>query len=367
LNTKNQNILISGARAPIALEMARSFKKAGCRVIMIDSLHLTISRWSKYVDKYYVVASPRFFIHLFVKQVQDIIRDENITHFIPTCEEAIFVASRLNEFNCKVWTSPIELVLKLHNKFEFTKYNSERFPIPETVLLPDFKDWENSASYVFKPVYSRFASSVIINKKIKHFHFPETEKPKWITQKKINGKEVCVYSIWDNGCLKAYACYHPLYRAGKGAGVFFEPVFNEKVLEYVKGFGEEINYTGQISFDVIIDENQTPYFIECNPRGTSGAHLLHENLAKAFLNDETIIHQDKTEYCIKYAMFILHLPSYFKSRTLKAKDVILKSHDIKPFLLQILSLVEITYLKFSKNITWLEASTSDIEWNKDEN
>jgi hypothetical protein len=36
-------------------------------------------------------------------------------------------------------------------------------------------------------------------------------------------------------------------------------------------------------------------------------------------------------------------------------------------LLQILSLVEITYLKFSKNITWLEASTSDIEWNNDEN
>jgi hypothetical protein len=66
-------------------------------------------------------------------------------------------------------------------------------------------------------------------------------------------------------------------------------------------------------------------------------------------------------------MFILHLPSYFKTRTLKAKDVILKRNDIKPFLLQILSLVEITYLKFSKNITWLEASTSDIEWNNDEN
>ncbi len=367
MNTKNHNILISGARAPIALEMARSFKKAGCRVIMIDSLHLTISRWSKHVDKYYVVASPRFFIHLFVKQVQDIIQNENISHFILTCEEAIFVSSRLSHFNCKVWTSPIELILKLHNKFEFTKYNSSKFPIPETKLLTDFKDWENSDTYVFKPVYSRFASSVIINKKIETGYILEAEKPKWIAQKKIIGKEICVYSIWDSGKLKAYAAYHPLYRAGKGAGVFFEPVFNDVVRAYVKGFGESINYTGQLSFDVIIDKNQTPYFIECNPRGTSGAHLLHENLAKAFLQNESFILKDKTEYCIKYAMFILHLPSYFKRRTLKAKDVILKRNDIKPFLLQVLSLLEITYLKFSKNITWLEASTSDIEWNHDEN
>ena len=34
-----------------------------------------------------------------------------------------------------------------------------------------------------------FILVIFENKKIKHFHFPETEKPKWITQKKINGKE----------------------------------------------------------------------------------------------------------------------------------------------------------------------------------
>ena len=365
IKSNYSNILISGARSPIALEMARSFKKLGCKVIMMDSAHLTIARWSNQVDQYYIVPSPRFFRQAFIKEVRDIIQAEAITHFIPTCEEAIFVSQNMEHFKCKVWTSSLTLTLKLHNKYSFTKFQSANFPIPQTTLLTEFTDWDKSDTYVFKPIYSRFATSVIINKKLNSIDIPDSEKPNWIAQKKVDGKEICVYSIWDNGKLKAYACYHPLYRAGKGAGVFFEPVFNEKVLEYVKGFGEEINYTGQLSFDVIVDVNQTPYFIECNPRGTSGAHLLHENLAKAFLNDETIIHQDKTEYCIKYAMFIIHLPSYFKSRTLKAKDVIFKWYDIKPFIMQALSLLEISYLKFSKNITWLEASTSDIEWNHD--
>ncbi|MFY8022099.1 MAG: ATP-grasp domain-containing protein [Bacteroidia bacterium] len=361
------HILISGARAPIALEMARSFKKWGCKVIMMDSVHLTIARWSNKVDEYYVVPSPRFFTQAFVKEVREIIQKENITHFIPTCEEAIFVSQHIEIFKCKVWTSPLSLVLKLHNKYSFTHFNAANFPIPPTQILTEFTDWENSSDYVFKPIYSRFASAVIINKKLNSNDIPDEEKPKWIAQKKVIGKEICIYSIWDNGKLKAYASYHPLYRAGKGAGVYFEPVFNDLVRTYVQGFGESINYTGQLSFDVIIDENEIPYFIECNPRGTSGAHLLHENLAKAFLQNERFILEDKTEYCIKYAMFILHFFAYFHSRTLKAKDVILKRNDIKPFVLQVLSLLEITYIKFSRNMSWLEASTSDIEWNHDEN
>ena len=181
MKPQSVHILISGAKAPIALEMARSFKIFGCKVIMMDSLNLTIAKWSNHVDEYYVVPSPRFFTQAFVKEVCEIIQTENITHFIPTCEKAIFLSSRLNQFKCKVWTSPIELILKLHNKFEFTKYNSSKF-------------------------------------------------------------------------------------------------------------------ARQLSFDVIIDKNQTPYFIECNPRGTSGAHLLNNNLVKAIEKKISLYKKTKPNY-----------------------------------------------------------------------
>jgi predicted ATP-grasp superfamily ATP-dependent carboligase len=358
-----KTILISGARAPIALEMARSFKLNGHHVIMMDCQTLTIARWSNAVGKYYTIPSPRFNKEGFIKTLQHIIKIEKVDHLIPTCEEAIFIAAYKDEIPCNVWTVNHDLMINLHNKYFFSQQFSSYLPIPKTVLVSDFNDWENSEKYVFKPVYSRFGSSVIIKKNLQSSYFKEKAKLHWVAQQFISGKEVCVYSIWDKGTLKAFAAYHPLLRAGKGAGIFFEPVQNKIVFDYVKRFGEEINYHGQLSFDVIIDQNQQPYFIECNPRGTSGAHLLNNQLAFAFLYDEFVLAKNHQEYSIKYAIALLHPTSMLKKRVLQSKDTIFRLDDLKPFFFQIASLFEITFIKFRKKMTWLEATTADIEWN----
>ena len=361
-----QTILISGARAPIALEMARSLHRLGHRVIMSDSMSLTLTRWSNTVTKYYLTPSPRHNTKAYVQCIQNIILNEKVNHFIPTCEDALFVAANKESFDCKVWTSDKELMLKLHNKHWFSIFAGDQLNIPETILIDQFTDWESSDQYVFKPCYSRFASSVIIGKKLTENHFSKAEKSKWIAQRRILGFEICVYSIWDQGKLKAYAAYHPLYKAGKGAGIFFEPIQNGTVFENVNSFGNKIKYTGQMCFDVIIDDQNTPFFIECNPRGTSGAHLINSHLANAYLASESYIYQSKDEFCIKYAMAILQPFSLFKNRVRKAKDCIFDTKDLKPFFFQILSLIEITYIKLTKGTTWLEATTGDIEWNGDE-
>jgi len=345
--------------------MCRSFKAAGHKVILVDCQHWTIARWSNSVDKYYTVPSPRWYPNEFAATMRQIIIVEKVQHLIPTCEEAFFISAHRDFFPCSVWTSQLETMISLHNKFTFAHQYKALLPIPKTILLDAFLDWENSQQYVFKPIYSRFASSVILNQKITSHHFIEDEKIKWVAQQMIKGKEICVYSIWDNGLLKAITMYHPLYRAGKGAGIFFEPVNNELVVDLVKKFGAAIHYHGQLCFDVIIDANQQPYFIECNPRGTSGAHLLHRQLADAFLNPAFVQGENQQEFSIKYAMAILHPLSFFKKRILKSKDTIYYKKDKKPFYLQALSLLEIAYLKWKNQCTWLEATTSDIEWNGD--
>ncbi len=364
MNRSNtQTILITGARAPIALELARSFAQDGHRVIMADSLRFTIARWSNAVSTYYKIASPRYNLTQFVENIQAIIAKEGVTHFIPTCEEAIYVSVHKAKFACKVWTANGDLTLKLHNKFSFTQFKSEDFPIPETALVSDFTEWERSEVYVFKPSYSRFASSVIINTKVNRDFIDDSEKSKWIAQQKISGFEMCVYSIWDEGQMKTYAAYHPLYRAGKGAGIFFEPIHNEKVLECVKEFGASIGYTGQLCLDVIIDKDNVPHFIECNPRGTSGGHLINVHLAKSFLGSNIHINTAQQDFSIKYAMAFMHPGAFFSKRVRQSKDVIFRANDMKPFFFQVLSLFEIVYVKFSQRKTLLEATTGDIEWN----
>lgn len=358
-----KTILISGARAPIALEMARSFKQAGNRVIMMDCQLLTIARWSNCVDKYYTVPSPRFNQKEFLEALQQIISQESVSHLIPTCEEALFISAYRNILPCNVWTAEQDLMIQLHNKYEFVKRFNHLLPFPKTVLLSDLTDWSITKNSVLKPIYSRFASSVFIKKDVESTFFEEDEKHKWIAQEFIAGKEICIYSVWEHGVLKAFSAYHPLYRAGKGAGIFFEPVQNENVFNDVKKFGETINYHGQLCFDVIINQEQQHFFIECNPRGTSGAHLLHRHLAPAFL-DKTFVQADtRKEFAIKYAMLLLHPFSLVKTRVRQADDTIFSWRDLKPFFLQIISLFEITYNKFSKKISWLEATTADIEWN----
>lgn len=362
-----ETVLITGARAPIALEMSRSFAKHGHPVIMADSQRLTIARWSNTVKKYYLLPFARHQTEAYINALNDIIKQENVAHLIPTCEEAFYVSLHKDKINCRVWTSDAELMHNLHNKLVFTQFASDSFPIPETQLVKDFSDWAHSDAYVFKPVYSRFATGTIIGKKLSKSYFLETEKSAWIAQKRIKGHEICIYSIWDNGVLKGYAAYHPLFRVGKGSGVYFEPVEHQKTFELVKKFGEQIRYTGQLCFDVIIDTSDVPYFIECNPRGTSGAHLIHDKIATCYLEHDDLVVPNKEEYSIKYAMAILHPFSYFTKRVWASHDVIYKSNDIKPFFLQFLSLFEITYIKFTKRLSWLEATTGDTEWNGYEN
>ena len=357
-----ETILITGARAPIALELARSFSRAGNRVLMADTLHLTVARWSNAVDKYYILPSPRFKKQDFANRLQQIIQTEKVTHLIPTCEEAFYIALFKNQLACKVWTSDLVLMNHLHNKLMFFEHFAKYLQVPDTVLVSHFDDWARSENYVFKPMYSRFASSTIIRKKVAQKDFLGEKASQWIAQKFIKGKEICVYSIWDAGKLKAFSCYHPLFRAGKGAGIFFEPVEHDKIFQMVKSFGEHIQYSGQLSFDVMV-EGENAFFIECNPRGTSGGHLLHRFLAPAFLAENPVFQADKTDYTLKYLMFLLQFSSFFKPKVIRAKDVIIQKNDMLPFLLQPLGLLEIVFNKWSKNISWLEATTYDIEWN----
>lgn len=352
-------ILISGARAPVALELARSFHAHGHRVVMIDSIRLTIARWSNSVSKFYVVPSPRFKPTEFMQRVQALIVQEKIDHFIPTCEEAIYVSLHRHNFDCRVWTADASLMLRLHHKFEFTRMG---LPVPETSLLKDFRDWENSSSYVFKPIFSRFAQSVIIGQSCTPEQF--TQPDQWIAQRRIIGQEVCVYSIWDDGQLKAIQLYHPLYRAGKGAGIFFEPIENQAILTWVKRFGEQHQYTGQLSFDVIVEkETGYPYFIECNPRSTSGAHLLNHQLAPCFLGESAHMEVASIEFALKYALCLLHPSAFLSTRIRKATDVVFRKKDPLPFFLQFLSVLEPAWISIRRRTGFLAATTVDIEWN----
>jgi len=357
-----KNILISGARAPIALELARSFKKQGYRVIMIDTLQLPLSRFSKAVDAYFKMPSPRFQPKKFVSFVQRLIEREQISNFLPTCEEVFYISMFKEHFNCKVWTSPIDLMAQLHNKYRFSTEFSTLLKTPKTIKMSDFEDWQHSMDYVFKPIYSRFGATIIKNKMPEKAFF-QGKEDHWVAQQFISGDELCIYSVWDAGKLKAYSSYQPTVRVNNGAGIFFQPIEDKFVFKAVSKFGKAVNFTGQLSFDVIIDETGEPYFIECNPRATSGGHLINDRLSLAFEENEAIQFQDHQAKQISTMMLFTNPLNYLKKGLSRTNDILYNKTDIAPFLMQGFGLGEFFQLSARKKLSLLAASTYDIEWN----
>ncbi len=358
------SILILGARAPIALELARSFHQRGCTVILADSLRFTLSRFTNTIQRYERLPKVRQDPQNYITAVSALIERYHVRHLIPTCEEAFYVAQFKEHWKCKVWTPDISLMDALHNKETFASEYSEFLNIPETISADAFSDWSHSKDFVFKPKYSRFGSRTLINKSITAQHFSELQQ--WIAQKKVIGKEVCVYSIWNDGTLTGYACYSPTFRAGMGSGIFFEPVEHPYIKQQVQRFGEAIRFTGQLSFDVMVSEDSV-WFLECNPRGTSGAHLLNDQLENCFLGDEETDSDLSSRYKLSSVMWFTNPLKCFTKKVRKAKGVVFRINDPLPALLQWLSVLELVFIKFSKGISLLEATTFDIEWNGHEN
>ena len=53
--------------------------------------------------------------------------------------------------------------------------------------------------------------------------------------------------------MQAHALYEPTWRAGKGAGIFFEPRSVPAIERFVAGLARHFNLTGQVAFDFIED------------------------------------------------------------------------------------------------------------------
>ncbi|MCC6905648.1 MAG: carbamoylphosphate synthase large subunit, partial [Anaerolineae bacterium] len=175
--------------------------------------------------------------------------------------------------------------------------------------------------------------------------------------------------------LTAHTAYESDFTAGQGAAIHFRHTEHPGVWDWVSRFVEAEGFTGQIAFDFIETPDSSPYAIECNPRATSGVHLLAgvPGFARAFLNPDTplITAAGASPAMLASAMLIYGLPAALRARQLhrwaaemiQSKDVVLAWHDPLPVLLQGRSILRFLLDSWRQGISPLEASTADVEWN----
>lgn len=374
-----KRILITGVRAPVALELIRRLAKYGYEVFAADSIWFPISRGSRYISKYFYLPEPTGAPHLFAAKLIDIIRNESIDMLIPTCEEVFYISRFRAEISkyCNVFCEDFLLLSQLHNKFKFNQLaTSYGLSAPSTVLITSKNDMpaltSDRSSLVFKPVFSRFASQTKIQPSEFQFNLihPTIETP-WVAQKYILGQEYCTYTIAVAGKIQAHVTYLPLYKAGIGSSIYFQSVEHPIIYANIAKFISALNFTGQIGFDCIEDSSGAPYFIECNPRATSGAHcLLHElNWDSLFAGNLSPKPNSNNNRNISLAMLIFSFKNFnkkFIKDLVKTKDVIWDRSDYYPAFYQFINLAEIIAKSIKRGISLKDAATADIEWNGQE-
>ncbi|HUN21684.1 MAG TPA: hypothetical protein PK299_00970 [Anaerolineales bacterium] len=377
-------VLLTGGRAPVTLELARAFGRQGWRVLVAESLHPHLSQYSRFVAQTYPVPAPNQRPFAFCAALLDILRREPVQLLIPTCEEVFWVAlfhAQLSA-HCVVFCEPRTRLKALHSKWEFVQLAQKLgLSVPTTHLLtnpaPIAQLQQAYSPLVYKPEYSRFAEQTHIAPPLPPAIFPSPQA-RWVAQTFVAGRTLCTYSIAWRGKLLAHACYPTVWQAGKGAAVYFRALQRPATRRWVETLVSQLGLSGQFAFDFIERADGTCLAIECNPRATSGLHLLasQAGLVRCFAEP------DACQTCIEpapaeppaqlaLAMWVYALPQALRQGKLSAwwqdwrqgRDVVGAVGDHAPLWGQLLSTAKLVQRARQAHISPTAASTVDIEWN----
>lgn len=308
-----KRVLVAGIRSPIAHDLIEAFARAGFEVFGADCfIPRTIKRHLHPANSF-IYAPPAIDFERFALDCRRIIELTKPDLIIPLNEEIFYWAKLATQLDLPIFAPPLSQLMMLHSKWRFIEFcNSIGLSTPLTKLFTPDCDFKNK---VFKPEYSRFGERTIICPNSRP-NFAKNEG-KIIVQEFIQGEDVSFYAIAINGAITAFSAYKSDWRANGGAALCFEPIIDKALFEAAQKLCTELKLYGQISCDLRRDLKGDFYFIECNPRGTSGLHniALNPNFANAFWGCDLIEPKNEPS-AIKIAMLLYGFAQAIKSNKL---------------------------------------------------
>ena len=169
-----RRVLITGARAAVALDTARDFADAGWEVHLADSVPSRMARWSALRAQHHAYPAPRQRPSDFAAWIERLADAHQIDRIVPTCEEVYWLAAQpLREaLGDRLFAPDLATLRSLHDKFAFAQTAQgwglnapESRPIDTQDDLAELAD--ASSEWVFKPRFSRFGESALIGPEAK--------------------------------------------------------------------------------------------------------------------------------------------------------------------------------------------------------
>jgi len=375
-------ILITGARAPVALDLARAFTATGHEAHLADSVRPWAARACiGDAARLHLLAPPRFAFERFAEGLAALVERLDPDLVVPTCEEVFYVAEAAQRrgFADRVFAPAPELLRRLHSKVEFARLAQAcGVAAPQTQRISDGAELAALSGVadmlVLKPEFSRFASHALIRPTPRQLgRVRPTAVTPWAAQAFVPGEEICIWSAARAGEVVAFAAYKPRWRLGRSASFYFEADHDPALLQMTRTIAAATNTTGQLSFDAIRSADGLVSPIECNPRSTSGLHLFDgaAALAHALLGEDKVLTPPAPARHIGAAMWLFAAaPAVLRGQARSYLDDLRRSGDVLRALGgapvaagALVDAARFAVVGLSRGRSASGQSTDDIEWN----
>jgi len=277
-------VLLTLGRLPKGLELARSFARAGGRVLVADPHRRHLVGASRSVARSFQVAAPAESPEKYLDDLAAIIARENVDLVLPVSEEILYVSALHGRVDprVRIFAMAQADLLALHDKANFVDVaRAAGLTVPDSAIGGTKAACAISAAgeVIVKPRHGCAGGGV------RRFKAgaPVDAGPETVVQRFVPGAEHSACALAHEGVVQGCAIYRGFVMSGTVA-VAFERVDEPAILRWVEAFVAAARFTGFISFDFIVDEAGTPWGIECNPRLTSGVHfMVADDLAPAIM------------------------------------------------------------------------------------
>ncbi|CAK1354907.1 unnamed protein product [Cercospora beticola] len=290
---RQKRILLTNGRMPVSLDLARQFKLAGHIVFCIDPHSTHLCTFTRAIRQSAQIPAPHKNPQGYVRAVKDLVGRWEIDIIVPIHEEVFcLAASDEPDIISRLFAPPLDLLVRLHDQYEFAKYAKQLgLLVPQSFLCESAADLEELPLHDFpngmalRPCFGRSYAG------IRHVK-PGDPIPKdldinednwYVAQEWLEGEIYHSYSVVRNGHVEATGCY-PSEETNDGSQRdLLQQKFYPGVYEYVQQFVANVPaFSGQISFD-FIETAHGLHAIKCSMLATPGLHLWSNTpwLAKA--------------------------------------------------------------------------------------
>lgn len=359
-NATKKTAIVTGGKMTKALCVARYLKKAGCRVVLVEThkYSMVATSFASCVDRFVTVPVPEQKPAEYLSALKVLAYEENADVFVPVSSPVSSVydarVGSVLPAGCRSLSCGEAWTAMLDDKVNFSELaRLAGLPTPDTRRMTSiaeiaaFNDellsqGEHATRYVLKSIaYDSM-------RRLDLFTLPAAPKAlaeytkdidvsagnPWLVQAFVSGTEYSTCALAHDGALSFFtdnvasiSCFNY-----KHAG-------EAKLRHWVETFCRTHKLSGVVCIDFFIDEAGTPLAIECNPRFSSNitSFYNHPNIGKALLEPEKCVADgivetplpthEETCWMGCELFYALTKPTSLMQKAIEVRDAILYKKD----------------------------------------